>query len=1038
MRTYLSALLLALSSVLAHAQGANDAVVVGAVFDSVHAAVPKATITLTHVATKATYKVVAGENGEFRSSPLRIGEYVFSVESPGFKVYRQTGINLSIGDVREVNAVLEVGETSESVNVQDQPPLLQTSDSSVGTVITNRQIVDLPLNGRDYLQLAALSAGTLPAATTGGGISIGGQAGSQAAFLLDGLDNNNQQISTGHTGQKEIIKPSVDAIQEFKVVTNSYSSEYGRSSSGVISVSLKSGTNQIHGAVFEFLRNDALDAKNYFATRRAPYKRNQFGAALGGPLWKDHTFLFGDFEITRLRQSITTVSTVPTAAQRTGQLGGSLNVPDSQIDPIARKIIAFFPLPTSSAATSNFVYNSPQPQSPHRWDIRLDHIVSNTQNLYFRYSSQQIDNGPISPFPPLAGQGYFSGSGAEQDSARSFVLGHTKVWSSSLVTSVHLGWNYLMWVNQLSAQPLTSVGIPGVPTNIPGFSSIAITNYQSLGITNVPNQDGSQNRQLAADLTWTHRAHTVKAGAQLYWLQTNFLSTQRATGIFNFNGQYTGSPLADFLRGYASSESISRTAKLNFRTHYTHMFVQDDWKIRRNLTLNLGLRYEISPPAVDKFNAIANFDMDTAPASPSLVLAGAQGNGRASRALQGVAYGNVAPRVGLAYTLPGERTVVRGGYGIFYSNLITLGGMQSLEINPPNTLRVSLSTDPAVPSLFLKNGFAENTLSLANASNVTLVSYDRRATSPIAQQWNLNIQHQLPSDILLEIGYFANKFDHNWRQIDGNPAPPAPGNINSRRKFTRTVIPGNKTSTSLADVVRIQKDGWSQYQALQIKAEKRYAKSLTLIAAYGYSKGIGVGDTAGQQNPNDVLAERAATNQDMRHHFVGSAVLALPFGRGHRIGAQWGALSNGLLGGWSISPIVTANTGFPVNLTVNGNPANTGQNDRPNVIADWHISNPTPQRWFNTAAFAKNAPYTYGNAGRNIIRAPGSFNLDVSIHKNFQVLERVTAQLRLESFNATNTPAFGVPNVAVGTSAFGQISTAGQARQNQLAVKFLF
>jgi gas vesicle protein len=1026
-----------LVSSIALAQGANDAVVVGSVTDPNHAGVPRATITLTHVATQAVTKVTADVEGRYRTPPLRIGEYVLTVLSPGFKELRRTGITLSIGDIREINAELLVGQVSQSVSVSDQPPLLQTSDSSVGTVITNKQIVDLPLNGRDYLQLAALSAGTVPAATNGGGISIGGQAGSQAAFLLDGLDNNNQQISTSHSSQKEIIKPSVDAIEEFKVVTNSYSAEFGRSSSGVISVSLKSGTNQIHGSAFEFLRNEVLDAKNYFATQKAPYKRNQFGVAIGGPIWKDHTFLFGDFEIARIRQSITTVSTVPTAAQRAGQLGAA-SVPDSQIDPIARRILAFYPLPTSTSATNNYVYNSPQPQNPHRWDARLDHILSNSQSVYFRYSSQQVSNGPISSLPPLAGQGYYTGSGAERDDAKSFVLGHTKVWTPKIVTSLHVGWNYLNWINELPSQPLTSVGIPGVPDNIPGFSQTVITGYQTLGITNVPNMDGSQNRQVAGDITWTRGQHTIKTGLQLYWLQTNFLSSQRSTGIFNFNGQYSGNPFADFLRGYASSESVSLPAKLNFRTHYTHVFVQDDWKVRRDLTLNLGLRYEISPSAVDTHDAIANFDMDTNPSSPQIIVAGSQGSGRSSRALQGSAYGNIAPRIGIVYALPGEKTVIRAGYGIFYSNLITLGGMQSLEINPPNTIRVNLSTDPTKPSLFLKNGFPDGTLSFSNASNVTLVSYDRRATSPIAQQWNLNVQRQLPGDILLEVGYFANKFDHNWRQIDGNPAPPGPGNINSRRLFTRTVIPGNTTTTSLADVVRIQKDGWSQFQGLQVKAEKRYAKGLTLIASYGYSKTIAVGDAAGMQNPNDVLAERAASVQDMRQHFVGSSVFALPFGRGQHYGANWGSLTNGALGGWSISPIVTINSGFPVNLTVVGNPANTGQNDRPNIVGDWHVSNPTPQRWFNTAAFAKNAVYTYGNAGRNILRAPGSFNLDVSIHKNFTVYEGVTAQLRMESFNATNTPAFAAPNAQVGNNLFGQISTAGQARNNQLALKVLF
>jgi hypothetical protein len=441
---------------------------------------------------------------------------------------------------------------------------------------------------------------------------------------------------------------------------------------------------------------------------------------------------------------------------------------------------------------------------------------------------------------------------------------------------------------------------------------------------------------------------------------------------------------------------------------------------------------------VDKFNGIANFDLDTTPGSPSLVLAGAAGSGRASRALQNVSYTNIAPRFGVVYSLPDSKTVVRAGYGIFYSNLITLGGMSSLEINPPNTLRVNLSTDPTVPSLYLKNGFPDGTLTLANAKNVTLVSYDRRKNSPVSQQWNLNIQHEFPAGILVEAGYVGNKFDHIWRSIDGNPAPPGPGNINSRRRFTQTTVPGYATPITLADVVRIQKDGWSQFQALQIKAEKRYSNSLTLITSYQYSKSIGIGDTTGVQNPNNIDAERAATNQDMTHHVVGSAVYQLPFGKNRWIGSDWGRTTNAVLGGWVLSPIVTVNSGFLYSLTVAGNPSNSGQVDRPNVVGDWHISNPTPALWFKTSAFAKNAPYTYGNAGRNTIRGPGSFNLDLALHKSFQFNDRLSAQLRFESFNATNTPAFGAPNVQVGNSGFGQITTAGQARNNQLGLKVLF
>ncbi|MEQ1887318.1 MAG: hypothetical protein ABL967_19800, partial [Bryobacteraceae bacterium] len=875
------------------------------------------------------------------------------------------------------------------------------------------------------------------------GVGIGGQSGSQAAFLLDGADNNNQQISTGHSGQKEVIKPSVDAIQEFKVVTNGYSAEYGRSSSGVVSVALKSGTNQFHGAAYEFLRNEALDARNFFAATKSPYKRNQFGAALGGPVIRNKTFFFADFEISRIRQSSTTTVTVPTLAQRQG-IFGSTQLAPAQIDPISAKVLSYFPLPTNDKATQNFVYGAPQVSDPHRWDFRIDHTISDRQNVYFRYSKQQADDGPgygaTNALPKDAQGNYYQGSGAQTSDSKGFVFVHNKVWSPTIVTSVHAGWNYIYWVNSIPDQKLRGLGIPGVDETNPGFSQIAITGFPTLGVSNIPNSDGSQNRQLSADLTWNKGAHNLKFGLQESWLQINFYSSQRASGIFNFNGQYSGNALQDFLQGYVSSSSVSKWSYLRMRTPYTHLFVQDDWKVSRNLTLNIGLRYELSPPALQTNDTIANFDLDTTPGSPRLVLAGQEGRDRASRALQGVDYLNFAPRFGFAYSLPDNKTVFRGGYGLFFSNIVTEGGMSSLQTNPPNNIRVSLTKDRnAAPNLLLKNGFASDALSFANAKDVTMISWDRSSNLPLAQQWNLNIQRQLPGGIVAEIGYFGNKFDHMRRSLDGNPAAPVAGVINNNRLYRTTTIPNTPYAITLADVTRIQKDGYSRFHALQAKLEKRYAKGLTLIASYQWSKSIGLGDTSGVQDQKNWQFDRAVTAQDMVQHFVGSAVYQLPFGKGRAHGSGWGPVTEALLGGWSVGPSLTLTAGMPVNLTVNGVPSNTGGADRPNVVGEWRLENPTPQRWFNTAAFVRNAAFTYGNAGRNVLRGPGLFNLDLSANKTFRLTERVSAQLRLESFNATNTPAFASPNAQVGNALFGQVSnTVGTPRDNQIGLKVIF
>ena len=382
------------------------------------AAVQSARVTLTHLSTGAVIQVLTGERGDYRTPPVRIGEYTIVIEAAGFKRFNQRGLVLDIGDVREVDAVLEVGQVSDSVEVVASVPLLQTADSTVGTVVNNKQIEDLPLNGRDYLQLAALSSGTLPS-TNAVGVSIGGQIGSQAGFLLDGMDNNSQTILPTHGNQKEVIKPSVDAIAEFKVVTNGYAAEFGRSSSGVVSVSIKSGTNQLHGTAYEFLRNDVIDAKNLFATAKPPYKRNDYGASAGAPITRNKLFIFGDFEIFSIRQSTTEVDTVPTLAERqgifpatiydpttyssaTGQRAPFANnqIPASRMDPAALTAINWYPLPQTPGATNNFIYNSPANQSEQKWDLRGDYILSDKQNLFFRYSVQNQNDIAVSTLPP--------------------------------------------------------------------------------------------------------------------------------------------------------------------------------------------------------------------------------------------------------------------------------------------------------------------------------------------------------------------------------------------------------------------------------------------------------------------------------------------------------------------------------------------------------------------------------------------------------------------------------------------------------------
>jgi hypothetical protein len=1072
-------LFLLLAGGAAFGQQTNDAVVLGRVTDPSRAPVSGAVIKLVQPATGENSEVRTNDNGEYRTPPLRIGEYQISIESAGFKKFVQRGLSLGLGDIRQLNAQLSVGEVAEVVSVEASDAVLNNADSTVGTVIGNKQIVELPLNGRDYMQLAALSAGTVPSTATGSqgpiGISIGGQVGYAVGFLLDGVDNNNQFIRYSYGNQKESIKPSVDAIDQFKVVTNGYSAEYGRSSSGVISVSTKSGTNQFHGSVYEFIRNDALDARNYFATVKSPFKRNDFGASIGGPILRNKIFAFGDFEIVRVRQSTTQVDTVPTLAQRQGIFANTIydpatydattktrqafandTIPSSRIDPIAQKILAFYPLPQNSAATRNYIYNAPSNQNPYRYDVRLDGTPSDGERLFFRYSTQIQDYAAVSTLPPISGVFYTSAQ-PTRITGHAFALGYDKVWSPRLISSVRVGWNYLLSkASSQGTQNINSqIGFTGADTTYPGgLVSMPITGFTSLGGGGKGNIAGTQARQVSGDLTWARGKHNLKFGVQQYWLQTNFFSAQQSQGILNFTGVFTrnpvtlvnGSPFADFLLGASSSGSLSDEETVIGRQPLTHFYALDDWMLTPRLTVNVGLRYELNRPVIDQHDKMANLDLDTDPASPTLVLAGAAGGGRDSRALQGTDFGQWAPRVGFAYSFPDQKTVVRGSYGMFYSNITTAGGMQSLQINAPYHMQISLSPDPTSPSLYLRNGFPARTLSLANAKNVLAVSHDRRGLWPRSQQWNINIQRELPGGVLLEVGYAGNSLRRSWMQYDANQAAPMAGNTNANRPYKTVSVPGTPYTVSLADIARIAKLGYSTYNALQIKAERRYRNGISLLAAYGYSKTMALGEnqSGGVQNSANLDADRAVSSQDMTHHLVASGIFELPVGRGKRFGSSWNRYENAVLGGWSIDPIVTINAGIPVNLSVTGNPSNSGQgslvgnNDRPNIVGDWHLDNRTPQRWFNTSAFVANAPYTFGNAGRNILRAPGLANLDLAAHKTFQVRERLSAQLRLESFNTTNTPHFAAPNAVVGNALFGQITSASDARDLQAGLKLVF
>ena len=739
----------------------------GVVSDSTGAVIPGASVRFVHVDTGQEFTTSTSAEGLYRSVPLRIGEYRVEYESDGFKRAVRSGINLELQETAVIDVALEIGEVTEVVDVTADAVLLETTEATQGQVINNQRIVDMPLNGRDYIQLALLSAGAIrPIGGRFGGYSAGGQRTTQNNYTLDGVDNNGLQIAA-QGRRAEVVKPSVDAIEEFKISTNSYTAESGRALGGTVNVSIKSGTNELHGTVFEFLRNDVLDAKNFFddpVAAKPPFKRNQYGFSLGGPLKRNSTFLFGDYEATRIRESATFNDTIPTQAQLAGDFSGVPQViydpatyssetnrrmpfernmiPPTRIDPVAQKASQFYPSPNYPSPnqpdlTRNWRTAAPDLEDDDKWDIRMDQILGTNDNLFWRYSQQDSYVPTPIRFPSLQ-----DGDGTEfNHRGQNMALGWNHIFTPSLITNVKLGWNRIYTNRQALAQENLNqgLGLTGVNQTLRGSARFNINGMRLIGTSNfTPNLIDSQNRQLNIDTNWTKGSHNIKFGYSLQLLQSYLTNPQQELGQFIFNGNFTrqsesggdrgGRPVADFLLGIPFRTDISNSVYMNLRAPWQHFYIQDEWRVNDKLTLNLGLRYEHNMPWHEKDNGISNFDIDTDPLNPTFVVA--MNGSVESRATLAPDVNNFAPRFGFAYRAT-DATVVRGGYGIFYANYEGTGGGQFLETNPPFHIKSQISTDSINPSVLLRTGVPDGVVTPERAVSLRFSSFEREPPWPI-------------------------------------------------------------------------------------------------------------------------------------------------------------------------------------------------------------------------------------------------------------------------------------------------------------------
>jgi hypothetical protein len=1091
--------LLLLSSGGAIAQ-VTTADLVGTIRDSSGAVVPGVKVTLTNQATGVSRSATTGDEGNYIFTSLQPGIYTLAAEATGFTRVERTGVQLQVNQRAQVDLALEVGR-GETVVIEGTAPLLESQSSVLGSVIQEKQVQELPLNGRNFVQLATLSAGVSGAGSgmrgtimsgtrpddlrPGTELFVNGNRENANNYLYDGIDNNTRLTLV------IVMRPNVEAIKEFKVQTNLFSAEQGRNPGGQVNVVTKSGGNEINGAAYGFLRDDKFDANNFFANRagqpKPPFKQYQFGGAIGGPIVKNRTFFFADYDGFRQDLGRVFVNTVPTARMRRGDFGelstpiydpattvalpnGSFTrqpfpgniIPQDRWDPVTSKLINAYPLPTSSALSNNLVTTPTRTQDWNQFDVRLDHSQSERDNFLARYSwSKTATTNPYTfPEVELAGLSKAVGLGNEDTFAgtsglvaQHAVLGWVHVFSPRLVLDSRIGYNrFDLDFTQAGVEAGDELGEQlGVPnanqqveqSGIPIFSP---GGYTGIGHSrSLPILRNESTYQIVANLTYAADKHTIKGGVDVRRRHMSEFQTNRGNGRFNFSPNITNNPanntgghvMASFLLGAPSLiEQDYLLADVAIRGTEYSLFVADDWRATTNLTLNLGLRYELDTPFSENSNQWASFDPETA----TVLVAGR--NGVSETAGISTFTKAFAPRVGFAYRL-GQRTVVRGGAGIFWNTPGHGGNVIRLHRHLPFGPIYSFNPGNQFVSRRVRDGFpAIPPLNVNSADNPTgsVIGVDPDYQPGYARQFNLTVERELSGSLLLKASYVGNQGRHLDTTYNLNQAVPGPGAVNSRRPFF-AVRPG------LADVTWAVSDGTADYHAFQFSAEKRLSHGFSGLLSYTWGHAI---DTVGQsfgggadgplpQDPRNRLADRGNSPFDMRHRLTVAWTYELPFGRGRRWMNQEGALEY-VLGGWQFNGVGMLQTGLPFTPTLNAATVNTGTGSRPNRVGDGGtLADPTVDRWFDTSAFTTPAAFTYGDAGRNILYGPGRVNFDFSLFKEFRVNQGVAVQFRVEAFNVFNHPQFDLPNAAIGAGNAGTITAiVGTPRQIQFGAKVVF
>ncbi|MPY89614.1 MAG: TonB-dependent receptor plug domain-containing protein [Luteitalea sp.] len=1034
-------------SVPAHAQTGATGTILGTTTDPSGAVIAGATVTATNVDTGLARSSATGAAGQYAIFLLPIGRYRVRAEAQGFGPQEARNVELSIDQRRRVDFELSVRELTTEVTVAAAVPLVRTDDSSTSQVVSERAITELPLNGRNFLQLARLNAGV----NTGDGynVTIGGFTGDSAPGSVYGQRNSNNNFlldgiqTTEFTGNRARLTPNIDAIQEFTLIKGIYPAEFGGVAGGTINAAVRSGTNELHGTLFEFLRDDTLDARNFFDTtgKAAPLKRNQFGATFGGPIARDRTFFFGSYDGLRLRQSAVSTTRVPTPEQIAGDLsslGTTIRdpvtgqpfpgnvIPSSRIDPLSRALAAFWPAPNNPAdPVRNYISSSERRIDTNQFLARLDHRLTPKDQLFARYAVAKLYLADPPLIPPFADE--------QLDDTHGVVLGYTRAFSPTVVNEARLGYTRIHFRRNPLGQQANFAAENDIPsvTRDPGFADVPVTSiagYAGFGTPLFsPFFSIQNNYELADNLSIHAGKHLLKMGFNVWRRQKKQKVPQSKKGFFSFDGNYSGDNLGDFLLGLPQETRVGASELIPTALLWTNdfsLYVQDDWRLTDRLTLNLGLRYELVDPPLDVQGTVTNFNPETAQFEPEPFTRGNK--------LHNTDRNNFAPRVGFAFRpFGGAKTVLRGGYGVFY-NRNNYDEYLFLPYNPPfgNVLAFQSLVDR--PTLSLSDPFPTD----RGTGAPIAYGVDRNLRLGYVQFFTLGVEREIARDTVFEVRYVGSKSTALAKAVNVNYAPPGPGAVQPRRVLRPDL--GNATV--------VFSSSNASYHSLHAQLERRVASGLYVFTSYAYGKALddvanSQGDKGGSnaQDPRCVHAcEKGVPAYDRRQRFTLNLVYDLPFGRGKRF--LTGGLASALFGGWQIASIFSAQSGAPLTVSIPGDPLNTGQG---NARADYvggkiALDNPTIDRWFNTDAFASPAPFTPGNLGRGTFTGPGSIAWDFSIARTLSIAEGHRLQFRAEFFNFPNHPNFGNPGTAFGLPTFGTIGGAGSPREVQLGLKYLF